>query len=52
MGIFKISKNNELEREKNRLQPKDETILESYICEKCGIRYEICKCTCIGEIEE
>ena len=52
MEIFKISKNNDLEKEKHKTQSKDETIVESYICEKCGIRYEICKCACIGDIEE
>lgn len=25
--------------------PKDEAILDEYICEYCGMRYEFCSCT-------
>lgn len=52
MGIFKVNKYNDLQKEVIKTGNKEKKILESYICEKCGIRYEICDCVNNGEITE
>ncbi len=31
-------------KETEKKYPKDELILEEYICEHCGMRYEFCSC--------
>lgn len=31
-------------KESEKEYPKDELILDEYICEYCGMRYEFCSC--------